>query len=182
MDIYFVSSNDDKIKEYHKLLKGSHINMIPYKRHIAEIQDKSLKNIVKNKVTEAYSMIQRPVMVEHTGLIIPDFGGMPNGFTQIIWDALKAEKFCEYFGEKQAVAKTMIAFCDGREILSFSGQIKGHIASTPVGMSTFGWDNVFVPDKYTETFAEMKKRKNKISMRKKSVKKLIEYMEKKYAV
>jgi len=49
---------------------------------------------------------------------------------------------------------------------SFEGLVKGEISLTPKGENGFGYDSLFVPKGYQETFAEMEQdRKNRISHR-----------------
>ena len=54
------------------------------------------------------------------------------------------------------------------------GVCEGHIRHTPVGESGFGYDPVFVPDGYDQTFAELgEKIKNQISHRAKALQQAI---------
>ena len=54
------------------------------------------------------------------------------------------------------------------------GVCEGHIRHTPVGKSGFGYDPVFVPDGYDQTFAELGEEiKNKISHRAKALQKAL---------
>ena len=54
------------------------------------------------------------------------------------------------------------------------GVCKGHIRHTPVGESGFGYDPVFVPDGYNQTFAELGEGiKNQISHRAKALEKAL---------
>ncbi|HJG89598.1 non-canonical purine NTP pyrophosphatase, partial [Barnesiella viscericola] len=65
---------------------------------------------------------------------------------------------------------------EGKEHV-FYGEIAGHIISERRGTSGFGYDSVFVPEGYEETFAQMgEEEKNKISHRAKAVKKLSEFL------
>lgn len=79
-----------------------------------------------------------------------------------------------------ATAKTVVGFCDGREIRLFSGEIDGTIVNPPRGNRAFQWDCIFQPEGFNETFAEMGDRKKDISMRKKALEKLKVYLEAKY--
>ncbi|MFB9241332.1 non-canonical purine NTP pyrophosphatase [Massilia antarctica] len=45
--------------------------------------------------------------------------------------------------------------------------IDGSVPRNPAGPSDFQWDCVFIPDGYTQTFAEMGAAKDEISMRRK---------------
>jgi XTP/dITP diphosphohydrolase len=74
---------------------------------------------------------------------------------------------------RKARFRTVItAILDGKEYL-FEGIVEGKIIDAPRGQAGFGYDPVFVPEGYTETFAELgNEAKNKISHRAKAVEKL----------
>ncbi|MEO0069300.1 MAG: RdgB/HAM1 family non-canonical purine NTP pyrophosphatase [candidate division WOR-3 bacterium] len=58
----------------------------------------------------------------------------------------------------------------------FSGMCEGKIAHTIRGTSGFGYDPIFIPDGYTQTFAELGQTvKNKISHRARAMQQVIEY-------
>ena len=60
----------------------------------------------------------------------------------------------------------------------FEGKIEGEIITEKKGESGFGYDPIFVPDGYTQTFAELGNDiKNKISHRALAVKKLINFLQ-----
>lgn len=78
---------------------------------------------------------------------------------------------------RKARFRTAIALIlDGREYL-FEGIVNGTIVDEKRGGSGFGYDPVFIPEGYTETFAEMgSDEKNKISHRAKAVEKLTAFL------
>ncbi|GAB6011646.1 non-canonical purine NTP diphosphatase [Viscerimonas tarda] len=78
---------------------------------------------------------------------------------------------------RKARFRTVIAaIIDGKEYL-FEGVVNGEIIDTPQGNSGFGYDPVFVPERYNESFAELgNEQKNKISHRAKAVNKLAEFL------
>lgn len=181
MKIYFVSNNKYKINETNKLMKELGVNIEGVSLKINEIQSRDIQLIAKDKALKAFKQIKRPLFVEQTGLYMEDFGNLPGGLTQIVWDSLEADKFCDYFGKRantKAKAVTTIAYCDGIKIHFFQGQIQGKIVDKPRGDRSFQWDCVFQPDKYNETFAEMGEKKNEISMRRIAMKEFAEYLEK----
>jgi XTP/dITP diphosphohydrolase len=101
-------------------------------------------------------------------LFIDRLNGFPGGLTQVFWDTLEADRVSELFGQAPdtgVTAKTLIGYCDGRSIHRFRGEVRGRIASEPRGDRAFQWDCVFIPDGFTETYAEMGDAKNTISMR-----------------
>jgi XTP/dITP diphosphohydrolase len=169
MKIRFVSRNMHKIAEVQQLLRGAGVEIIAAKHSISEIQTEDVNLLVRDKILKAFAIVGRPVFVEHTGLYIEDLNHFPGGLTQIFWDKLQADKFCELFGQgsgRTLIAKTVIAYCDSMKVHLFEGQVNGTISAEPRGCRDFQWDCVFVPDGGSETYAEMGLRKNEISMRK----------------
>lgn len=155
MKLYFVSKNEEKYNDIVKLM-GNAAEIEHCWVKLEEIQSESIENIAKHKALDAYKKLRRPVVVEHSGLEISGFGDMPGGFTQIFWSRLGDDKFCSYLsGKGTASAVSVIAFCDGRKIHTFSGQVQGAIAEKPRGKNGFGWDCIFQPENDTRTFAEM---------------------------
>jgi XTP/dITP diphosphohydrolase len=181
IEIRFVSDNPHKLAEAKEILGSKRISIIESKLKIEELQTTDTRNLVRDKLFKAYRKIGRPLFVEHTGLYLEHLGGLPGGLTQIFWDTLKADRFAELFGNapnNNAAARTAIAYCDGRKVHEFEGEIVGQIAAEPRGSREFQWDCVFQPAGYSRTFAEMGDEKNKISMRRIALEKLAAYLTK----
>jgi len=63
--------------------------------------------------------------------------------------------------------------CPGEKTKVFEGRVDGTIAEQPKGKSGFGYDPIFVPEGYNQTFAELSEDiKNKISHRGRALQKL----------
>jgi XTP/dITP diphosphohydrolase len=80
---------------------------------------------------------------------------------------------------RNARFRTVIALIiDGKEWL-FEGIVEGEILKKPSGVKGFGYDPVFKPNGYEQSFAEMDlSLKNKISHRGRAVAKLIDFLNK----
>ena len=71
----------------------------------------------------------------------------------------------------------VIALILNGEVHQFEGTVEGHILREKRGSSGFGYDPVFVPEGYTESFAELGEEiKNQISHRARAVQKLAEFL------
>ena len=73
----------------------------------------------------------------------------------------------QHFDDHTAYAQCIFAFCEGpqHEPKLFVGRCPGTIVP-PQGENMFGWDPVFMPDGFKQTFAEISsEEKNKISHR-----------------
>lgn len=78
---------------------------------------------------------------------------------------------------RKAQFRTAICLIEGGTEYLFEGVVKGEIIEKKRGCSGFGYDPVFVPEGYTETFAEMgSEEKNKISHRARATQKLCDYL------
>jgi XTP/dITP diphosphohydrolase len=179
MKIRFVSSNRHKIDEVTAILAPVGVKVIPTAIKIEEIQTKDVAKLVEDKLIKAFWEIGRPLFVEHTGLYIDGLNGLPAGLTQVFWDSLLADRFAEIIGNfsnPRLVAKTMLGYCDGRQLHFFEGEISGHVPKTPVGNRAFQWDCVFIPTGENQTFAELGPKKNEISMRRKALDKFAAFL------
>lgn len=90
----------------------------------------------------------------------------------------KLLKALEGIENRKAQFRTVFALIlNGKEHL-FEGTIKGEIIKVRRGTSGFGYDPIFVPEGYTQTFAEMGNEvKNKISHRAQATHKLCKFIE-----
>jgi len=78
---------------------------------------------------------------------------------------------------RKAQFRTVIALIEDGEVHYFEGIIKGKITTELSGNGGFGYDPIFMPDGYTQTFAELgKDLKNKISHRALAIEKLKRYI------
>lgn len=173
IDIVYVTSSKFKSEENKVFLEhcvlnnGSKVsdvfNFKIVKSKILEVLEVDLRIIVQAEVTNAYSLLKVPCIVEHAGLIFKDYKdkSYPGGLTKPMWDTL-GDKFIEETNSanREAVAKAVIAYCDGKSVQTFVGETEGRLASSPQGCRDFYWDTVFIPDdpnnpENTKTYAEI---------------------------
>ena len=80
---------------------------------------------------------------------------------------------------REAQFRTAICLIEGGEEHLFEGLVKGKIIEEKRGEAGFGYDPVFVPDGYDQTFAELGEDiKNQLSHRARAVEKLCDYLTK----
>lgn len=78
---------------------------------------------------------------------------------------------------RKARFRTVISLISNKEHFLFEGVIEGNIRETPSGDQGFGYDPIFEPLGYTQTFAEMSMaQKNEISHRALAMAKLIAFL------
>ena len=78
---------------------------------------------------------------------------------------------------RNAQFRTVIALLLNNKEYLFDGVVKGNITTEKRGENGFGYDPIFVPEGYTQTFAELGNDiKNKISHRAKAVDQLDKFL------
>jgi XTP/dITP diphosphohydrolase len=116
---------------------------------IQEILNVDLRVMVSAEVVSAYSQLKVPCVVEHAGLIFSEYTdrSYPGGLTKPMWDTLQ-DCFIEETKSagRAAMARAVVAYCDGMQVKTFVGERKGRIADRPRGSREFYWDTVFIPD------------------------------------
>jgi XTP/dITP diphosphohydrolase len=169
--VVYVTSNEFKKKENDALMNHCRLSDGTLVREhfefeirpvpIKEILEVKIETMVMEEVTKAYSEIKVPCIVEHAGLIFDGYDSYPGGLTKPMWNSLK-EKFISetHSAQRSAIARAVVAYCDGKSVTTFVGETKGTIAESPRGKREFYWDTVFMPDDpngkiKNKTFAEI---------------------------
>jgi XTP/dITP diphosphohydrolase len=85
-------------------------------------------------------------------------------------------KLLEGINKRNASFETCIAFNNGDEIKIFKGSCAGTISKEIMGKDGFGYDPIFIPEGYRETFAQSIGLKNKLSHRYKALLEFSKYL------
>ncbi len=116
---------------------------------IQEILNVNISAMVSAEVVSAYTQLKVPCIVEHAGLIFGEYvdRSYPGGLTKPMWDTLR-DRFIEETRSagRKAMARAVVAYCDGKQVSTFVGERAGEISHEPRGSRKFYWDTVFVPE------------------------------------
>lgn len=189
MKICFASSNQGKVDEINSLLPAT-VEVIGLKdlnvlEDIPETGDTFQANALQ-KAKYVFNKFQIPVFADDSGLCVKALSNEPGVFSARYAGAPKDDKkniqlLLKNLGanpQRTAHFKTVIAYIDQNgENHFFEGSIEGDITQEEKGNNGFGYDPIFSPNGYDETFAELSKEvKNQISHRALAVNKLINYL------
>ncbi|AOW09696.1 non-canonical purine NTP diphosphatase [Flavobacterium gilvum] len=188
MKIVFATNNENKIKEIQSMLPQSieiiSLETIGCHEEIPETADTIEGNAIMkaNYVTEKYGY---DCFADDTGLEVEALNGEPGVYSaryageqksaEDNMDKLLAN--LENKANRNAQFKTIIALnLKGKQHL-FTGIAKGEITLERSGSQGFGYDPIFRPEGYQETFAQLSlETKNAISHRGKATRELIEFL------
>lgn len=182
--IVFVTGNAKKLEEIIAILGKNFPREVKNEKiDLPEYQGES-RDISISKCKAALNIIQGPVIVEDTCLCFNAMKGLPGPYIKWFLEKLGPEGLVSMltaWEDKSAEAVCTFAYSSGNpdeDVILFEGRTNGTIVS-PKGPRDFGWDPIFQPDGYTETYAELSKSvKNKISHRSKALEQLKNYFEK----
>ncbi|MGB2791435.1 MAG: RdgB/HAM1 family non-canonical purine NTP pyrophosphatase [Candidatus Moraniibacteriota bacterium] len=174
--IHFITGNKNKFEEVKMIFPDVEQLDID----LPEIQEIDTREIIRNKLSEAFRYATGEFIVEDTSLSLECLGGLPGPLIKWFSRTLGNNGLAEIVGKlgnDRAEAKTVIGYARSREeIYFFEGILQGRIVK-PRGETAFGWDSIFLADGHKKTFAEMsREEKNAISMRRKTLDKLSEFL------
>lgn len=188
--IIFASHNAGKIKEIKELLE-------PYGIQVMSALDMDLPDVEETGTTFAENSLLKsqtiaaqtkmPCLADDSGLCVDALNGAPGVYSARYapnrdfakgMDKLLSEMEKSPDKSRKAHFSCVIslAWPDGKYEI-FEGRVDGMIAREKKGNFGFGYDPLFIPDGFEQSFAEMNKdEKNKISHRGRAVKKLQEFL------
>ena len=174
----FITGNEAKAKQLSQYLS---YRVQHQKLEVHEIQSLNLEEVAIHKAQEAYKIVHSPVMVEDTSLVFNALGSLPGTLVKWFLNALGNDglaRLLHGYNERFATARACFALYDETGVQTFMGEMEGTIALEPKGERGFGWDPIFIPKGYTETWGEMSADTQKeTSMRKIALTKLQAYLE-----
>ena len=188
MKIVFATHNNNKLAEVKKLVPENidllSLHDIGCNEEIVETSD-TIEGNAKQKAEFVSKKYQVTCFADDTGLEVESLNNEPGvksaryaGEQKSANDNMdKLLKELNGKTNRAARFKTVIALCINNSTILFEGIITGTIIHKKQGDKGFGYDPLFVPDGYNETFAELPLSvKNKISHRAIAMEKLIQYL------
>ncbi|WP_298556232.1 non-canonical purine NTP diphosphatase [uncultured Algibacter sp.] len=188
MKLVFATNNLNKLEEVQALIPAS-IKLLSLKdigcfEDIPETQSTIEGNAIQKAkyIKEHYAF---DCFADDTGLEVEALNGAPGVYSaryageqrddndnmNKLLNALTNKK------NRRAQFKTVIALYINDTLQSFSGVCKGKITKIKQGKKGFGYDPIFKPNNFNETFAEMDLNiKNSIGHRGKAVSELVKFL------
>ena len=188
MKLVFATNNSNKIKEV-SILISNQIEIISLK-DIGCNEDiiESKNTIIDNAILKANYIKNNygyNCFADDTGLEVDFLNGRPGVYSKRFagensTDELNMTKLLECMKEcnkRNARFITVIALNINNQVITFTGVCEGEILKQRRGNNGFGYDPIFLPKGYNNSFGEMSIiEKNKIAHRSIAVKKLINHL------
>ncbi len=186
--IVVATANAHKVEEYRRLMADQKVELksladFPGFPGVEE-NGSSFRENAAIKALAACQYCDVPAFADDSGLEVEALGGRP-GIYSARYAATDSERIAKLLGELEGRENRRARFVcaiaiaiNGEVIETFEGEVKGVIVAAPRGKDGFGYDPIFQPDGYDETFGEMPQElKNRISHRAAAFKLALDFVE-----
>ena len=192
MKLVFATNNKHKLQEVRDIV-GNRVEVLSLSDigccdDIPETAD-TLQGNALIKARHIYGKYGLDCFADDTGLEVEALGGAPG-----VYSARYAGEECDSEAnmrkllenltgktDRNAQFRTVIALIINGEEMLFNGIVKGAIATEKKGDSGFGYDPIFVPEGYSESFAQMSSEmKNSMSHRFRATQQLGDFLKENY--
>ena len=192
MKLVFATNNKHKLQEVRDIV-GDRVEVLSLADigcydDIPETAD-TLQGNALIKARHIYEKYGFDCFADDTGLEVEAIDGAPG-----VYSARYAGEECDSEANmrkllenltgktnRNAQFRTVIALIINGEEMLFNGIVKGTIATEKKGDSGFGYDPVFVPEGYSESFAQMSgEMKNSMSHRFRATQQLADFLKENY--
>ncbi|WP_103665386.1 RdgB/HAM1 family non-canonical purine NTP pyrophosphatase [Gracilimonas amylolytica] len=187
--LVIASRNKHKIGEMQQLLSPLGIEVLstadfPELNEVVEDRP-TLKGNALKKARYVAKETCLPALSDDTGLEVEALNGKPGVYSARFAgpDATYEDNVFKLLNELEGVDnrnarfRTIVALVDGDEEFTFEGICNGEIIEDQRGTEGFGYDPIFRPDGYDQTFAELDgSTKNMISHRGKAVENFVKFL------
>ncbi len=188
--LVFATNNKHKLHEVKEYLKDKYqilgLSDINCNDEIAETSQ-TLEGNASIKSHYIFEKFNINCFADDTGLEIEALNGAPGVYSaryagehhNFEANLQKVLKELKNENNRQAQFRTVISLILNGQEYYFEGIVKGEILREKRGTDGFGYDPIFIPKGFDESFAEMSlKQKNEISHRGRAVKKLVDFLKK----
>jgi len=186
--LIFATHNNHKLREIQEIIGGSYqvvgLKELKINEDIPETAD-TLEGNAEIKAEYVYNKLGMNCFSDDTGLEINALQGAPGVYSARFAgehctfqdNVNKVLRLLEGIADRKACFRSVICLIMNGKKYFFEGKVEGKIMETQKGTEGFGYDPIFIPNGFTETFAEMQpEEKNSISHRSIATQKLIKFL------
>lgn len=190
--VVFASNNKGKIAELRMLMPATYEIVTLIEAGITEEIEEPFFTFRENALAKAkyvYDKTGLPCFSEDSGLVVPALNGDPGVLSARYAGAhgddkannakLLAELAKDENIDSAAYYTAVICWYDGSAPVYFEGKCEGYIATEEKGSNGFGYDPLFIPEGFDQTFGELPAEVKKgRSHRAKAVAQLVDFLSK----
>lgn len=189
--LIFATNNSHKLQEVNSMLEGIvSVHSLKEMGLEGDIPETSptLEGNALQKATWVWERCHQDCFADDTGLEVEALDGRPG-----VYSARYAGEHCSFddnvnkmlremegVTNRRACFRTVVCLIENGTPRYFEGRVDGKILTERYGEQGFGYDPIFMPDRFAVSFAEMPLEvKNRISHRGRAISQLVDYLKSK---
>ncbi|MCD6478594.1 MAG: non-canonical purine NTP pyrophosphatase [Candidatus Diapherotrites archaeon] len=181
--LHFVSTNRHKFTEIKRILAKHGIKLRWHRFELHEPSASSLEQIALEKAKQAYAKLQKPLIVEDTGIFFEGFTNFPGAQAKRVYERIGFEGLLSLISKKsrRAYFKTVICFTDGKQYKLFSGKLEGKLTQKVYckDKDVLPYEKIFIPKGFDKPLCMIaREKKNEFSHRAKAAEKFASWLKK----
>jgi|WetSurMetagenome_2_1015567.scaffolds.fasta_scaffold836719_1 XTP/dITP diphosphohydrolase len=179
IEVLFATSNQNKVAEANKVGQDFGVSFRQINVMYPEVRADSVRAVAEEGMRYVHSQINRPIIVEDSGLFIDALNGFPGAYSAFVFGKIGCDgilKLMDGVEDRKARFVSAIGYKTDDEEQIFEGASDGFITLEKRGRHGFGYDSIFQPADSNRTFAEDLKRKNEVSHRRKATEQLCRFL------
>ena len=168
--LIIATGNEGKYREFQRIIRDvageSFAGDIIFAPEISRMMvDETGKTYAENAMLKARAWAEKsglPCLADDSGLEVDALGGAPGLYSARVINGMDSDKVSWLLGQLEGItnrqARFVAALClcvPGEYTLITEGYCRGTIADEVKGDNGFGYDPVFVPEGYSQTFAQL---------------------------
>ncbi len=153
-----ITTNEHKLAELRPLFAEYGVDFETMNVEKIEIRDDSVEIVAREAARHAFETVQKPVVVDDTGLYIDTLAGFPRAYPAFVLETIGRQgilKLLEGKTDRSARFVTSVGYSDGQNLYTFTGEMRGKISLEERGSEGFGYDPIFIPEGFDQTYAEL---------------------------
>jgi XTP/dITP diphosphohydrolase len=194
--VFFATQNKHKQREITQLLEAIPTLEVVFVDHFPDLAtfdpEETGQTLHQNAELKARAFASKthvPTISEDSGLEVTALAGKPGVHSKRFFPGSDTDRNHEILrqlaGETNREAQFRSVFCYYDPVTNqttfFEGKVAGSIATKVSGNNGFGYDPIFTPEGYNQTFAELGERvKNKLSHRALAMNQVIAFLKSRY--
>jgi XTP/dITP diphosphohydrolase len=173
LKISLVTSNQGKLREFRSVLEPYGVEVEHSDAECDEIQADTLREVVLSCLQQLEAKGLHDFVIDDSGLFVHGLRDFPGVYSAYALKTIGLDgllRLLDGVKDRSAHFECCVGASIGGEEFVVTGRCDGSIAMRPSGSGGFGFDPLFVPSGYSQTFAEISiGEKNRISHRGKAV-------------
>ena len=158
MKIYYVTGNKMKIDLANKIFEDYDVEIVQEDIDTPEIQSLDCEEVAKYSVDYACNILNKPVIKNDSGLVIPSLNNFPGALAKYSEDTIGADGYVKLLEGKDKYCYwiEVLAYKEpNKDPICFTAITPGKIADKVHDGRGYPFDKIFIPEGDTRTFSEM---------------------------